>query len=136
MQNINCVFLIDDEPMFNLINQKIILITKFAENVYDFIDANTAINELTYLLKKQPNHFPQVIFLDINMPVMDGWDFLNQLNKFPKIIISDCRVYILTTSVDHMDIERAKSYGIVKDFISKPLTIEKLISLKIEIGGQ
>ena len=62
MQFINRVFLIDDEPMFNLINQKIIYVTKFTKNVYCFTDATTAINELISILDNNPNQFPPVYF--------------------------------------------------------------------------
>lgn len=135
MEYINSVFLIDDEHMFNLINQKIIYITKFTNNVYSYTDASIAIKDLKYLLKNNPHQFPHVIFLDINMPEMDGWEFLEELNTFPQLIVYDCKVYIITSSIDPKDIDKATKFFMVKDFISKPLTIEKLSSLKLELLG-
>ncbi len=135
MQYINSVFFIDDEPMFNLINRKIMYITKFFDNVSCYNDGSIAINELLNLWNNNPSQFPHVIFLDIDMPLMDGWEFLKKLNNFPPFIIYDCRVFILTSSINPHDIAKANHFPIVKDFISKPLTVEKLNTLKAELLG-
>ncbi len=129
MQSINSVFLIDDEPMFNLINKKILQIAKFTDNVYCYVDASTALNELKQIVYSTPANFPGIIFLDINMPGMDGWEFLDEFNKFDDEIKNKCKVYMLTSSIDPFDIGRSNHYDVIYDFISKPLSIEKLAVL-------
>lgn len=71
---------------------------------------------------------PEVIFLDINMPVWDGWDFLNELEKlhFNKHV----NIYITSSSKDPLDQSKAKSYDLVKNFISKPFNIDELTSVQ------
>ena len=70
-----------------------------------------------------------VILMDINMPQMDGWDFLSEFEKLPAHVHQKCRVIMLTSSIDFSDIKRSKTYSSVTDFISKPLTLEKLSAL-------
>ncbi|MDZ4757373.1 MAG: response regulator [Bacteroidota bacterium] len=126
---INSVFLIDDEPMFNLINQKILQIAKFTNNVYCYVDASTALKELRQLIDLDLSSFPNIIFLDINMPGMDGWEFLDAFSNFPINVKQYCKVYLLTSSIDPIDIGKSHNYDLIYDFISKPLSIEKLASI-------
>ena len=64
---------------------------------------------------------------------MDGWEFLDEFSKLSKVL--GTRVYILSSSIDFRDIERAKEYDIVSDFIAKPLTDKKIIELLNELQG-
>lgn len=129
MQQVNSVLLIDDDSIFNMISKKIIQIAKFAPKVDSYLDASAALNELRELIKNDPDEFPEVIFLDINMPEMDGWAFLDEFKKFPEFILKKCKVFMLTSSIDDHDIAKSKTYQIVYDFISKPLSFSKLETL-------
>ncbi|MCO5949972.1 response regulator [Mucilaginibacter sp. RT5R15] len=69
-------------------------------------------------------NLPEVILLDLNMPVMDGWEFLDEFTKVPpakKIII-----YIVTSSIDPADVEKAKQYEAISQYIVKPVTVDNL----------
>ena len=87
---------------------------------------NTGIEALEYLKlnKEKENHHPDLIFLDINMPGMNGWDFLEQYNLLDKEIESNAIIIMLTTSENPDDIIRIKSWSFVSDYIIKPLTKE------------
>jgi CheY-like chemotaxis protein len=126
MQRVNSVFLIDDDPMFNMINKKIIQVAKFANKVTSYLSARDALTELRQLIETGSSEFPDIIFLDINMPQMDGWEFLEECAKFPAFALMKCKVFMLSSSISTSEIEKSKKYSLVYDFISKPLTIDKL----------
>jgi CheY-like chemotaxis protein len=117
------ILLIDDDPVTNLVNRRII-----ERNYEHEIQIYTSANEALEALKKWPTErlFPEVILLDIDMPDMDGWDFLESFEKLFKIPYTNCNIAILTASIFLEDIERSKTYKCVRDFISKPLAADKL----------
>ena len=75
-------------------------------------------------LAENGEHLPDMILLDINMPVMDGWDFLENFSEMA--MSKDIPVVMLTSSINPDDIEKAKSHQLVKGFLSKPLNKDKL----------
>lgn len=116
------ILLVDDDQLNNLINTRII--TKFSDYT---VDSFTSGREgLKYLEACEPELFPEIIFLDINMPVMDGWEFLEEFQKYPENVTQNTAVIMLTSSIDINDIEKAKHYRSVREFMSKPLTLESL----------
>jgi CheY-like chemotaxis protein len=122
------ILLIDDDPVANLVNQRIIE-CHFDFKTIVFTDAHMALQQLKQWLLLHTMPLPEIIFLDIDMPEMNGWEFLEELHKLPMLYLAKCRIVILTSSIDLDDIEKSKSYKAVFDFVSKPLTAEKLKSL-------
>ncbi|MEO7529879.1 MAG: response regulator [Sediminibacterium sp.] len=129
MKTVNHAFLIDDDAMINMINTKMITISKLAKKVSCHTDAKEALEKLNQLWLTSPDEFPEIIFLDINMPDMDGWDFLNAFKQFPREALDRCKVIMLTSSIDIFDIKKSKSFSIVNDYIIKPLKVKLLESL-------
>jgi CheY-like chemotaxis protein len=119
------ILLIDDDEVTNMINTSLI-VRNFKCTVKATTSAQDALNDFKDWVPGSQQQLPDVILLDINMPDMDGWEFLNAFEKLPAALSDRCRIFMLTSSIDNDDIERSKKYSCVTDFISKPLTFEKL----------
>jgi CheY-like chemotaxis protein len=122
--------LIDDSQIDNMVNTHILTKNNVAEHI---IVHSSATNALTYLSanvnSNDENTIPQVILLDINMPIMNGFGFLTEFEKYPTELLNRIKVIILTSSVDPYDIRRSKEFRTVHNFISKPLSLEHLNSI-------
>jgi CheY-like chemotaxis protein len=128
------IFLIDDDAISNFINTKIIQ-AHFPFTVVAFTNAMEALQELKQYQTSGSDSIPDLIFLDINMPVMDGWEFLDEFQKLPDFLLAKCNITMLTSSLDRDDIEKSKKYRCVLGFISKPLTVEILKEMEICVGN-
>ncbi|MGG7036786.1 MAG: response regulator [Flavobacterium sp.] len=119
------VLLIDDNEIDNYINNHIISKSKIAERI---TVKRSAVEALEYLeaIENSIDDFPDLILLDIAMPIMDGFGFLDKIITFPKIIEKRCFVIMLTSSNNQNDRDRALQYEIVKDYFVKPLKKEML----------
>ena len=119
-------YVVDDDDVFVFLFKKILEESQQFSSINHFYNGEKA---LTVLIENyQKNDIPDVIFLDINMPVMDGWQFLDQVEKLP--FKQKLSIYIISSSIDYVEIERAKKYKTVKDFISKPISKDSLSFLK------
>lgn len=128
MKKIEIIALIDDDPAFVFITEKIIEKTNHFKEVKVF---DNGLNALNYLKENLNNdtHLPNIIFLDLSMPVMDGWQFLDEYALLKIKDKSKITVYICSSSISPYDITRAKSISEVTDFIIKPITKEKLTEI-------
>ena len=123
------VVLIDDDSISNFITEKLILRESFAQKVQCFLSADQALSYFESLIQGSGT-FPDLIFLDLNMPGMDGWKFIKAYKNLPGTYTSQCRLFMLSSAVDAKDIVQAKSLEEVEAFISKPLTIEDIAVIK------
>ena len=112
------IFLVDDQYITNFINKKLIEVTGMCKSVYDFTDPVEALEHLEQIL-------PYLILLDLNMPEIDGWDFLEKMEGFNTI----ADVVIVTSSTSILDKEKAKNYDRVKGFFVKPLNNKTVLSI-------
>ena len=128
------VMLVDDNEIDNLINQKMIEATDLAENILTYTGAKGAL-EFLKNIEKIPamlqSAMPEVIFLDIDMPLMDGFQFLDEFEKFSDEVKNGCSIIMLTSSMNPQDVSKAKKSNYVKKYINKPLTQESLEKLTV-----
>jgi CheY-like chemotaxis protein len=129
MSRFSNVLLVEDDPITIMVCDRIIKMSDFAGHVKSCENGKTAIDYLVDIIASKQN-FPEIIFLDINMPVMNGWDFLEEFEKLKDEIVPMPRIFILSSTVDPEDYKRAKSFAAVDDFISKPLSKEFLEEIK------
>jgi len=114
------VLLIDDDQVYLFAATKTIEATGLAGNVEV---CTNGLDALEYLKKiiGSAGKLPDVIFIDINMPVMDGWEFLEEYKTLVNYIAIPIKIYILSSSVDKNDIMRSKEYNSVIDYVVKPV---------------
>jgi CheY-like chemotaxis protein len=126
-KKLNCVLLIDDDEPTNFLNQIIIESAGCAEQIKTAQSGEEALNYLTSAKcsdQEQPG--PDLIFLDINMPAMNGWEFLEKYRKLDDHYKGKVMIVMLTTSLFPEDKLRAKEMPEISAFENKPLTEEKL----------
>lgn len=120
------LLVIDDDDINIFIIKKIVEKTGYEARMVAKTNGQLAIDYLKELIGSgQP--LPHLILIDINMPVLNGWEFLESYEKLG--VEKNIDMYMLSSSVYENDIEKAKTYKTVKGFISKPLSIERLIEL-------
>lgn len=124
MQQIKNVLLIDDDPASNYIAQLLLRKSGAVEEITVAANGQEALN---YIMQHgSANGYPDLILLDINMPQMDGFEFMEHFQHLP--FAASVRVVVLSSSVSSKDLKTASAYKI-KDFVNKPLTKEKLAQL-------
>lgn len=132
---VDTVCLVDDDEIYQYTTQKFLEIRRLARKVLSFGDGEIA---LDYFLKhlEQAEMLPDMILLDLSMPVMDGWEFLEEFIQIKPRIGKTIEVYIVSSSVDNRDVERARHYRDVSDFIVKPIDYNKLEQIFSGLSGQ
>lgn len=122
------VLFIDDDEINNFILKEIFE-SQYNLHVTFFTKASHALEYIEGLVEEKGGAYPDIVFLDIKMPEMDGFDFMDafEQNGYDRKFKSP--IFMLTSSVNHRDISRAASYAHVKDLVTKPLTVEKLQEL-------
>ena len=116
------ICVIDDDQIYQLIIKKVVERTGEFDSICFYNDGIEAFKDF----KSLDYDLPKIILLDINMPQMDGWQFLDSLIAYRPNFHQDTVIYIVTSSIAHSDRDKAKSYKEVSGFLSKPLNVEKL----------
>jgi CheY-like chemotaxis protein len=128
MYSIDTLYVIDDDDTFQFLAGEVIKSTEIVNNICYFSNGAEAINFLESI-KDHPEKLPEVIFLDLFMPVMDGWGFLREYTSLKPRLNKKIKLYILSSSIDPADMERSKAISEVTDFIIKPITRDKFLNM-------
>ncbi|MDP2188594.1 MAG: response regulator [Sphingobacteriaceae bacterium] len=128
------VLIIDDDPILIMVCTRLMKITGFSEVVYAAKEGLEGMDLLKEQLSTAPEQLPDLILLDINMPVMNGWEFLDELLTLLPKMQHALPVFMLSSTIDQADFDRADSYEVVKGFYSKPLTKENLEEIEKILG--
>jgi CheY-like chemotaxis protein len=119
------ILLIDDDDINNFLSREIIGMSMPWAKIESFTNPEEALEYIhEKLTLQQP--LPDIILLDINMPLMDGWEFLNAIDQLEQRSLFNTRVYLYTSSVYHEDQLKAQNHSIVEKLFTKPLTTEAL----------
>lgn len=125
------ILLVDDDPICHLITSK--LIKRYTSNeVEAFTDPMEALVQLKWRASHERDRFPDLILLDIDMPRMDGWQFLDEFHQLPEEILGSASIIMLSSSNHSNDAQRARQYRAVKDFFSKPFTEDMVQLIQME----
>ncbi|BFG71149.1 response regulator [Sediminibacterium sp. KACHI17] len=129
------VCLIDDDKIYQFTAKKMLEATGMAKDIRSFYDGSEAIAFFSGENSKNPENLPDVIFLDINMPIMNGWEFLEEYEKIRNHFPKSMALYVVSSSVDDADIRRSRQYNSVTDYIVKPITRMRYQELLEGIGS-
>lgn len=128
MNRLNLIFIVDDDPIHQQIAKIMIDRQGISNAMRTFSDAQEVLDHLRNH-REQIDELPDVILLDLNMPVMDGWDFLEEYAGFYATLPRNISIYVLTSSIDETDRERVNAYSFVKGYLTKPLSRDIILQL-------
>lgn len=126
LQKVICV---DDDPIALLLSKLVISKANFASQIITCMNGEEAIKYLEkpeIIEENAHSEQPLLILLDLNMPIMDGWEFLEQFNNKLRTVYASTKIILLSSSIDPNDIKKSKDFSMVLDFYPKPLTKEIL----------
>lgn len=129
------ICIIDDDPIYQLLINKIIAMAETEYSIISFTNGKDALDSLTANLEED-KVLPEIILLDIEMPVMDGWDFMDHIEKALSEKHKKTAIYIVSSSIAHEDKEKAKTFPEIMGYFSKPMDTGKILEITKAIKGK
>lgn len=135
MSKMNLIMLVDEDDIDLMISERLV---KKADFAAEFISFTSSLDSLEYLKENadNPEAIPELIFLDINMPEMDGFGFLEEYKNYPTQVQEKCKVVMLSSSIHPDDVEKAQTYPQCIKYMNKPLSKGYLEQLYNFIQGE
>ena len=122
------IWVIDDDMIYQIIIRKIIKKSTLFSGISTFSNGNEALNALKNILENN-EILPDIILLDINMPIMDGWEFMEEIMLMKSQINKQIAFYIVSSSIAVEDKHKAKTYPDILGYLSKPVTLDDMIAI-------
>jgi CheY-like chemotaxis protein len=129
MTPLPCILLVDDDATTNFLNRSLLTRLGVTERILVAEDGEQALRELSQYCSPPTASCPALILLDVNMPGMNGIEFLEEYQHLPLAAQHPIVIVMLTSSLHPRDVQRVEQLSVVTDFISKPLTKEKVEGL-------
>lgn len=133
MEKIDIACIVDDDPIFIFATKKVMQMAGFCNSFMIFRNGKEALDGLTAIVNSG-SILPDVLLLDLNMPIMDGWQFLDEFIKIK--LPRTTTIYIVSSSIDPEDMERATQYEQVENYIIKPVTQKSLTEILSARGSK
>ncbi|RTZ03538.1 response regulator [Flavobacterium sp. RSP49] len=124
------IWIVDDDAIYQIIVNKIIQRSEIFSRVSSFKNGKEAIDYLHFALEKNAA-LPDIILLDINMPIMDGWEFMEEIRLIKPLFDKQIIVYIVSSSIAVEDKNKSKSYENILGYLSKPITTKDLLLISL-----
>lgn len=125
MKKINSLYIIDDDKIYHFLLKNLLKQNGINVSTSFFSNGAEALDQLRQC--EDENLLPDLILLDVNMPIMDGWQFLEEFKNFKEKLSKETIIYMISSSNDEVDISKAKGFGeVVKDYFLKPICREDL----------
>ncbi len=125
------IAVVDDDTVYQFTASRTLKATKLTDQILQFPNGQEALKFLTNN-SADATKLPDIIFLDINMPVTDGWMFLDEFKKLKAEFAKEMRIYMVSSSIDPRDLNRARANTEVSDYVEKPISMTKFTEL---LGG-
>lgn len=119
------IWIVDDDEIYQFVMKT--KIEKISNSVVlkSFMSGELFLEEVDKLIDATNNH-PDIIFLDVNMPLMNGWEIIEKIIESKSLNLNSIKLYFSSSSIDSRDIEKARSFGCVSEYLLKPIGINKL----------
>lgn len=125
----NIIWIVDDDFIYQTIIKKIIQKTGVFTAHSSFFNGKEAITTLKNTLEDNPMYLPNIILLDINMPIMDGWEFMEEIKKIKSRINNQVKIFIVSSSIAIEDKNKSKTFTEIIDYIPKPVSVNDLLNI-------
>ncbi|WP_165370413.1 response regulator [Hymenobacter persicinus] len=127
-------YLIDDDDLGIYLTEQLLRAEGFSNAICTFQSAREALE--TLVKEKENAAVPEVVFLDLNMPMMNGWQFLDALAPYEQELLGRCHIYILTSSLALSDLEKSREYDLVAGLIHKPIDSEEIRAIHSQLQDE